>query len=371
MLKIKKIVQISFAISFAVMVLLVIASVIRKNNFWDFEVFYSSAKLTLQGENIYRTYGRGNLPYWYFPWIAWLFIPLSFLPISIAKIVYTIITLLSAWYIVYALEKQFSQKCSLESCIFIIASSLLVCGLIFLSGQSDFILAAVTVFTILGINQGQSIKSGIFFPILLFKPHLLSLFIPFALMKGGKKFLLSASVSTLLFAAFAFVVIPNWPSEMLRMISAYGGRTDNGTADFITMAEFIGLNENWSGTANLPITILLPIFSFFVVWKNRRLDTVSLLSLSLAASMFAAPRAYSYNLPFVIPALLWISPGNFWKKVAFWLILVHISLLSVFSTPSYLIVILAFTLSAWKAWQIQNQEISLNRTFVNGGINTD
>lgn len=338
------------------MVLLIIASVVkRENSFWDFEVFYSSAKLTLQGENIYRTYGKGNLPYWYFPWIAWLFIPFSFIPISIAKVIYTILTLFSAWYIVYALEKQFSQKCSIESCIAITASSLLMCGLIFPTGQADFILAAVTVFTILGINQGQSIKSGIFFPILLFKPHLLSLFIPFAVIKGGQKFLLSASVSTILFAAFAFVVIPNWPSEMLHMISAYGERTDNDTADFITMAEFIGLNENWSGTANLPITILLIIFSFFVVWKNLRLDTVSLLSLSLAASMFAAPRAYSYNLPFVIPALLWISTGNFWKKVAVWLTAVSISLLSVFSTPSYLIVVLAFTLSAWKAWQIQSK----------------
>lgn len=129
-----------------------------------------------------------------------------------------------------------------------------------------------------------------------------------------------------------------------------GQRTDNFW-DFVTLSEFIGLNENWSGTGNIPLTIILMLLAFFVVWKKRYLKTVPLLSLALTASLFCAPRAYTYNFTFLIPLLLLLSLEN--KKFAnlIWLLTAIISVVSGYSTGAFLIVVMVLIVSFIQANQ--------------------
>src|SRR6185369_10179723 len=87
--------------------------------------------------------------------------------------------------------------------------------------------------------------------------------------------------------------------------------------NFTTLPNLLGSQENWSGTANLPFTILLVVLAILVVWKFRSLPTLPLLSLALAASLFCAPRAYAYDLPLLIPAMIWFTAKEF--KSTFWL----------------------------------------------------
>lgn len=353
----KKILYSSLALSYLVLVGWFILFTVVNSELWDFNVFYSSAKVALQGENIYRVYGDENFPYWYFPWVAWFFIPFAIFPFEIAKMLYVFLNLLSAYYIVYTIGRMFNKKFLFADQIFALSMSLVMCWLLFRVGQSDFILAAAAVLVMIGIDRDQGAKAALLFPLLLYKPHLLMIFLPFLLLRGGKKFLFSAIFSTMLLSFLAFMLIPNWPVEILRMLGESGQRTDNSIWYFVTMAELIGFQENWSGTANLPITVSLIIISSFVVWKNRHLDTIPLLTLALSASMLAAPRAYSYNLPFLIPALLWLSSGSSKRNFLVWLTVGIISIWSGFSTGSYWIVILTFILSALKAWQLRPKSI--------------
>lgn len=349
---IKQILYISFSISSLLLVFWFILYTMIYSELWDFNVFYSSAQVALQGENIYRTYGNFHLPYWYFPWVSWFFIPLTFFSFETAKIIYTLITFLSAFIIINIFGRYFNAHLSIANQMLIAAMSFLMCWLLFRVGQIDFILAALITATIFLIDKKKNIQAGLLFPIFLFKPHLLIIFIPFAILRGGKKFVLTASLSLLLVSLVAFILIPNWPTEMLRMLNESGQRTDNNWG-FTTFSALIGREENWSGTENLPITIIMMLLAFITVWKNQHLPTIPLLALALSASLLCAPRAYSYNFPFLIPALLWLSVEKTAPTALLWISLGILSFAANFSTGAYLIVIATFALSFLKAHKLK------------------
>jgi hypothetical protein len=321
---------------------------VRINGFWDFNVFYSSARSALQGLNFYATYGAERLPYWYFPWLAWFYIPFALLPYSIAKALYLICSLASAGIVIHVLGRFFHPRLTLALQLFITAMSLLMSMLLFIAGQMDFILLAVVTAVILLLDRGKPWLSGAFFPVLLFKPHLVTVFLVFALWRGGRAFRLAALLSTAILAAVAFILLPNWPAEMARMLSQYGGRSDNYW-NFITLPQLLGSQENWSGTANLPVTLGLFALGLLVCWRFRRLPIVPFLAMTLSASMLCAPRAYTYNLPLLIPPMLWISVNRRLWGPLLWLIGGVVAMASNWSTGAYLIVVLVFALAALEA----------------------
>jgi hypothetical protein len=348
---IKKILYISFTLTTFLMIFWFTLYTIIHSDLWDFNVFYSSAQTTLQGGNIYHAYGAIDLPYWYFPWVSWFFIPLAIFPFETAKIIYTFITFLSTFFIIHSIGRYFNSQLSLANQMLMAAMSVLMCWLLFRVGQVDFILAALITVAIFLIDKKQNFQAGLLFPIFLFKPHLLVIFIPFAILRGGRNFILSALLSLLLASLTAFILIPNWPNEMLRMIGESGQRTDN-IWGFTTFPALIGGKENWLGTANLPITIILMLLAFITVWKNQHLSTVPFLAFTLTASLLCAPRAYSYNFPFLIPTLLWLSAENTTLTALLWISLGILSLATNFSTGAYLIVIASFALSILKAHKL-------------------
>lgn len=357
----KKILYASFALTCFLIIFWFIIYTIAQSEFWDFNVFYSSARVALRGENIYRTYGNEKFPYWYFPWVSWFFIPLAFFSFGTAKIIYTCVTFTSILFIVYSTSRHLNNQISIASQMVIVAMAMLMCWLLFRAGQVDFILTAIIVAAIFLMDKKQNFQAGLLFPVFLFKPHLLIIFIPFAILRGGKSFLLSASLSVLMLSLIAFIQIPNWPYEMIRMLNASGLRTDN-LWGFTTLSELIGREENWSGTANLPITIILLFLTTIIVWKNRHLPTAPFLALTLSASMLCAPRAYSYNFPFLIPALIWVTSEKTIPTALFWLCVGVVSFTTKFSTEAYLIVIATFILSTIKAHNIAKfQPISDHR----------
>lgn len=331
-----------------VIVLNIIINTISSNDFHDFNVFYSSAQAAIRGETIYRLYGPYDLPYWYFPWLSWFFIPVAIIPFDTAKYLFTFANFLSLGYLIGTLRRYFYSHLALSTQLFIFTMSIFMCWLLFKVGQMDFILAAIVVALMVMIDKKQNLQAGLFFPVLLFKPHLLTIFIPFAIIRGGKKLIIASLVSLLVVCLIAFALIPDWPMEMIQMLEHSGQRTDNHW-DFTTFTELIGLDENWSGTGNIPVTLAIMLICFILVWKNQHLPTIPLLSQALAASLLCAPRAYSYNFPFLIPTLLWLPSEKPPLIFFLWALIGVISLASGYSTGAFLIVILAFGLSVIKA----------------------
>jgi len=321
-----------------------------KSEGYDFDVFFFSARNVIQGQSVYDIYGPIQLPYWYFPWLAWFFTPLALFSWNIAYVIYMAISVLCAGIVINILYQKMAPHTSLSERLLAFSMSLTLCWLLFRVGQMDFILLAVAVLMIQLVDTSRSHLAGLFVPILLFKPHLFLLFFVYLALKGGKPLIVSTAVVTILFIIISFVFTPDWHLQMLDMLKNSGQRTDHSDFNFTTLPNLLGSQENWSGTANLPLTVLLIIAGFLMIWNFKSLEIFPCLSLTLAGSLFCAPRAYAYNFPLLIPVMIWLSAGlPRGRFILFWIIVGLAPILLGYSTPSYLIVLAVFTAGIYKA----------------------
>jgi hypothetical protein len=322
----------------------------------DFRVFYESAQQALSGKSMYRTYGPIELPYWYLPWLAWFYIPLAFFPPDVAYAIFIIASLLFGFLTVAFLLKRYVPGANALEISFVFSMVLLVCWLLFRVGQMDFLLLAAAVWMMHLIANHKVHIAAWMVPVLLFKPHLFVLFFPAALFKGKRTFLISATVVCLLLLILSFLIIADWPQQMFRMLGESGKRTDNNWG-FITLPNMLGLQENWSGTANWQFTGILILAGALALWKIRELNTFTFLSISLAGSLFCAPRAYAYNLPLLVPAMIWLS-ADLAKpyRLFFWLAASLFLFLFRFSSETYLLVLVVFVASLLKVHRLTHQK---------------
>jgi len=318
-----------------------------KSDWHDFEVFYFAAKAALQNNSIYIIVGKYNLPFWYPPWTAWFYIPLAILSYDTALIIYKslfiICTIVSVNYLVQFYNPQLPLLDRILIFSLLIPMSLLVMH----TGQMEYILLTLIIIAIRAINQENHWVAGLIFPFLWSKPHLLIIFTLCAFWRSGIKTITITSGAILAMLAIETVVDPVWYHEMFARLHEGQQRID-GLA-FMTFPSLLGNQENWIGTNNLPFTAVLIFLAVLVVWKYRSLQTVPFLSLALTASLFCAPRAYAYDLPLLLPAMIWVTAEKFRSNIWVWLIASMIPLVTTYSTLSYSVVLLIFFLAIRKA----------------------
>ena len=149
----------------------------------------------------------------------------------------------------------------------------------------------------------------------------------------------------------------HWAGKMLTLLSAGTTKVDvSPWWNFSTFQTILGLSQNYVGTADLPLTIILIIIAAFVVFRFRSLPRIPLMSLALAASLFCAPRAYAYDMVLLIPTLIWLSEKWSYKSVLLWIVCAVMVLLAHFSTYSYLVTLLVFSLGIYKAYSIDRKD---------------
>ena len=144
----------------------------------DFNVFYTAASSSLAGKSIYVTTGKYNLPFWYFPWTAWLFIPLALFPKDVALLIYQGLSIVSAALSVKILLRHYNPKFEIENMLVIYTGLILMSLELGWVGQMDYIVLGFVVLIIWGVENNKGIMVGVLYPFLLTKPHL---FIPFTL----------------------------------------------------------------------------------------------------------------------------------------------------------------------------------------------
>jgi len=93
-----------------------------------------------------------------------------------------------------------------------------------------------------------------------------------------------------------------------------------------------------------------------LLWKVRRLSTVPLLSLALALSLLSAPRAYAYDLPLLLPALIWVTAAGFRSTLWIWIVAGLMPLLAAYVSSSYLVTLMVCAFGAWKALKEAGRE---------------
>jgi len=314
----------------------------------DFRVFYGAAIAAVKGKQMYALYGIYMMPFWYFPWVAWLYIPLTFLTFSQAWYTYVIICCGLLWGIIMYYSNIFNITKRLLDKLFLYSISLLLCMMLFNFGQTDILVLGLVTLVVIFLEQGKSFQAGVILPLALIKPHLLIIFVVACLLKGGKSTFIGASISSLAMFGIEFLFNPSWLNNFLKLFAYGSQRNVRLYWGHTTLPSLLGFEENFVGTANIPLITLLILISVLVIWKLRKIPPSQLIALSLAASLFCAPRAFGYDLILLLPAMLLLSKNFNWKTFLCWILAVIIPFAYNFSTGSYILTLLVFGISIWK-----------------------
>jgi len=319
----------------------------------DFDVFFSSARNAISGLSIYTYYGINHLPFWYFPWTSWMFIPLAFFSRQVAWIIYHVISFSIAFVSINVLANQ-DKRFSIFDRLYMFSMCLWMGWLAYRVGQMSFLILGASVLVILLTAKRRPIISGLLIPFLLIKPHLFIIFIPLVLWMGGKKTLITGSIVTFLLIGIETLITPHWFEQMLGLLEE-GTHRVVPLWNFSTFPTFLGLSQNYSGTANFLFTIILVAIAAFVVIRFRSLPIIPLMSMAMAASLFCAPRSYAYDLVLLIPAMIWLSEKWSIKAALLWVVCAIIPMVAHFSAGSYLVTLIVFTLCIYKAYTLEKQ----------------
>ena len=320
----------------------------------DFDVFYFAAKSALAGKSIYIIVGQYNLPFWYFPWAAWFYIPFAIWPHDIGLALYKASSLLAAIFVLWVLTRYYDPNFKILDRLLIFALLIPMSTQLMQVGQMDYILLALIVATIFAANGKMDILTGVILPFIWIKPHLVIIFTIFAMLRAGRHTVAVSAALVVIMLLLQTLLNPGWHLEMLEQLRVGSQRIDG--LQFTTFPSLIGFQENWVGTGNLPFTIALILFALGTTWHFRSLPTVPFLSLALTASLFCAPRAYAYDLPLLIPSMIWLTYKDFRKNAWIWFAVAMIPLVSVFGSTSFLATLLVYGLSLWKAYQSTQQK---------------
>jgi len=320
----------------------------------DFDVYYGAARAALTGKSIYITVGKYNLPFWYFPWTAWFYIPLAIFPKTIALFLYKALTIICAILAVSNLTNYYNPKLEFRDKVLILSLIVFMCMQVMTVGQMEFILLVLLIITIHAVDQKKDLLAGIIFPFLWTKPHLLIIFTLFAFWRAGKRTIIVSLCLSLLMLLFENLVDPGWFLKMLTLLQSQGSRIDG--LFVTTFPSLLGFRENWLGTANIPITIILIIVAFLITLRFRSLPTIPLLSVALVTSLLCAPRAYAYDLALLIPAMIWLTAREFRSNLWIWFIAAILPPITKFMPATYLVTLMILILCIRKAYNdIRNQ----------------
>jgi len=220
--------------------------------------------------------------------------------------------------------------------------------MLFNFGQTNIIVLALATLNAALLERKKYLAAGMVLPFVLMKPHLLIVYVIACLIIGGRQTFWSASVSSLIMFGIEFFLDPRWINNVLTVISYGSHRNEKLYWGHTTLPRLLGFQENFVGTANIPIIVLTILIGILVVWRFKEIPPSQLIALSLAASLFSAPRAFGYDLILLFPAMLLISENFNWKTMLFWVLAIIIPFAYNFSTGSYILTLLVFGISIWK-----------------------
>lgn len=307
----------------------------------DFQIYYGAAKLALGGKSPYSSFGPHSLPYQYFPWFVLLFYPLIAFPIQIAWYIYVCLNIFLLVIILQLLGKKTRAEWDYFIIFFVLALSMLMVQLVFRVGQVSIIHLFIILMVMYFLDCKKPIIAGLLFPFVLLKPHLVLLFIPASWYVGGKKYFVASILSTAFMMALSFYFVPDWITQMANLFIQGQIRNDVLVWDFTTLAGLLGLPRLW----NYLLSPFMLAIGIYFSYRFRGFPNFSWLILVLGLSLFAAPYSFAYDLPLLIPIMVYLSGGNNWKTLLFWTLAGFIPLISQYSSYSYVLTIIVIVIA--------------------------
>lgn len=311
---------------------------ITRQDLADFLAFWGAGGRVLASQSPYGYYPtlNGGSVFQSVPWLAWLFAPLALLPVGRAWQIFYLLNLLLVALTILLAFKEFRIRLNPLAATLVLACSLALAYPCLSFGQVSILQAAILSLMALALQRGRPVLAGALMPLALLKPHLLLWFIPYVLITGGRRFRLASLASTLLLALVALVFQPSWPGEMLQTILAGQAGTRMETWKYTTLSGLFSLDPK--------LGLLIPIvFLPVLFWLSRRIKDYPLysrLAIVLGFSLAASPYSFSYDLPLLLPALVWLTQQWPARTTLLWTAVAVLIYLLGFQNLAYLVTLL-------------------------------
>jgi alpha-1,2-mannosyltransferase len=310
----------------------------------DFTIFHAAGRAMLAGASPYDFYGTPPLPFQYVPWALWLFLPLAALPFNWAWAVFVALNLLMLGAAFVLLVRLHGSRLTRPEVFALYGISLLIGLMLFLVGQVGVLQLMAAVLMMVLVCRDRPVLAGVFFPLLITKPHLVIVAVPALWWVGGRKTVLSSLAATALLAGISLLITPSWIPDMLRVIVAGQLRNDRLVWNFSTLAGALDLERGWN-----PIiaAALIPVGAA-VAFKFRRLPPAAWLSLAFALSLLVAPYAFAYDLLLLLPAMIWLTDRWAFGTLWLWMWALVVVGVSNFSGGSYVLTVTVTAVALWR-----------------------
>jgi len=305
-----------------------------KGHMIDFEVYYNAGKRLRAGESLYQV-KDGHMMFKYLPSSAFLYLPLSFFPLVVAKAIWYFIVIFCLCSLVYVSNKILPLK--KRKSVYLLIFPPLILAKFFLReiqlGQINALVTMILLFMIWFIisekNKTPSqreIYAGILWGLATaLKPYAL-IFLPYFLVKkkwksllSGLGFLLLALFIPSIFYGFRgnIILIKEWMSTLSRSTPYLLNSQDN--------ISIIALFMKWTANQNISLLLsglviaLLAFLVLIVILMGRKIDQASVLECSILLILIPliSPLGWDYTLLISVLGVM-IIIHNFFRYSKFW-----------------------------------------------------
>lgn len=300
----------------------------------DFEVNYTAGKRLRAGETVYQI-EDGHYMFKYLPCAALFYLPLSFLPLGLAKFLWYSLVIFSLYFLVYTSYRILPSKA--EKPKYLLVFTPLILTKFFLReiqlGQINAVVGMVLLFMIWFLISEKGARpprnelyAGILWGLALsLKPHSL-IFLPYFLIKKKWKALLSGLgfLSLALFTASLFYGFQGYTAVLKEWIATLS-RSTPGLFTSQDNISFVALVMKWTGERNLALflagaaVILLAFLMLAVVLRGRGIEQAPVLECSVLLILIplVSPLGWDYTLLVSVLGVM-ILIQNFFEFSKFW-----------------------------------------------------
>jgi len=329
-------------------------SEVFRNQLIDFLAFVGAGRRVFTLQSPYAAYQTafGNSVFQTVPWLAWLFAPFALMPIGQAWLIFISLNASLLLFSIAIIGLTGPSKLSPLNFAYILGCGSAVSYYCFAFGQVTIFQLSILSTMIISLQHNKRILAGALMPLALVKPHLMLWFIVSAFFIGGRRFVASSILATILFSAVAFIWQPQWPFDLLNTFISGQASSTMESWKFSTLTGLFSVSPSY-GLLVLPLSF--PALSW-IRRKAGKLAAGSQLGIALAFSLATSPYAFAYDLPLLIPALIWLSRP--WSNLmAFiWTLLAAIVFFSGFSGNSYLATLITCVLIVRKLIMASNEQ---------------
>lgn len=294
----------------------------------DFRVYYAAARVLVAGGNPYDyslisqallevTGEIGNNPYYYPPWFAWLFVPLTFLSFQAARALWMIFNVIvwsiGLWYLGKIIDWPAAgwRRYSLFT-----LATFSFAWITWRYEQAAILVFVILVAFILSFQKQSWTGAGVWLALLLFKPSLTLIVVAgiciWLLRNGHWRAILVLGLTLFVLTAISTLITPRWYQPIL----------DGGYGQGLSVA-LDGPNKviaqrinttfvDWLRTFGIgpPLRTLLYgivicIGVIVFIWSVYRSELLEVISILLLVSYALTPYVLQYDYPPLVIPLFW------------------------------------------------------------------